>query len=47
MQVVIWREHHVKEKTFVLILALFVGIAGGFAAQLLKFLIHLIATWLT
>lgn len=47
MQVVIWREHHVKEKTFVLILAFFVGIAGGFAAQLLKFLIHLIATWLT
>lgn len=47
MRVVIWREHHVKEKTFVLILALFVGIAGGFAAQLLKFLIHLIATWLT
>lgn len=47
MRVVIWREHHVKEKTFVLILALFVGIAGGFAAQLLKFLIYLIATWLT
>ena len=47
MRVVIWREHHVKEKTFVLFLALFVGIAGGFAAQLLKFLIHLIATWLT
>ena len=47
MRVVIWREHHVKEKTFVLILALFVGIAGGFAAQLLKFLIHLIAIWLT
>lgn len=47
MHVVIWREHHIKEKTFVVMLALFVGIIGGFAAQLLKYLIHLISHALT
>lgn len=47
MHVVTWREHHIKEKTFVVMLALFVGIIGGFAAQLLKYLIHLISHALT
>lgn len=47
MHVVIWREHHIKENTFVVMLALFVGIIGGFAAQLLKYLIHLISHALT
>lgn len=47
MKVVIWREHHIKEKNFLLILALVVGVFCGFAAQLLKFLIHLIAGMLT
>ncbi len=47
MKVVIWREHHVKEKTFVIMLALLIGIVGGFAAQLLKYLIHLISHALT
>ncbi len=47
MHVVIWREHHIKERTFVVMLALFVGIIGGFAAQLLKYLIHLISHALT
>lgn len=47
MKVVIWREHHIKERTFVVFLALVVGIFGGFAAQLLKFIISSIAGWLT
>ena len=42
-----WREHHIKERTFVLFLAFFVGVFGGFAAQLLKFLIHTIANLVT
>ncbi len=47
MKVVIWREHHIKEKNFLLILALVIGVLGGFAAQLLKFLIHTISGILT
>lgn len=42
-----WREKHIKEKTFVLFLSLLVGIAGGLAAMLLKYLIHLISGTLT
>lgn len=41
-----WRQHHVKEKNFVLILAFFVGIFCGLAAMLLKFLIHTISHFL-
>ncbi|MDE7116982.1 MAG: chloride channel protein [Muribaculaceae bacterium] len=47
MKLVIWREHHIREKSFLLILALFVGVCCGFAAQLLKYLIHMIAGLLT
>lgn len=47
MKLVLWREHHVKERSFLVILALVVGVLCGFAAQLLKFLIHEIATFLT
>lgn len=42
-----WREAHISEKNFVLVLALFVGIFGGLAALVLKFLIHLISGLLT
>lgn len=42
-----WRQHHISEKNFVLILALIVGVLCGFAAMLLKFLIHTIAHFLT
>ncbi len=42
-----WRENHIKEKTFVVILALVVGAVSGLAAVLLKFLIGLIAGLLT
>lgn len=47
LRFVIWREHHIKEKTFLIILSLIVGILCGIAAQLLKFLIHWIAGLLT
>ncbi len=47
MKVVIWREHHIKEKNFLLLLSLAVGVICGFAAQLLKFLIHVISGVLT
>ena len=42
-----WREKHIPEKTFVVLLALIVGTAAGLAAVLLKTLIGLIAGWLT
>ena len=47
LRFVIWREHHIKEKNFVILLSLIVGIICGVAAQLLKYLIHLIASVLT
>lgn len=43
----LWREKHVKEKTFVVFLSLIVGAAGGIAALILKTLIHLISSLLT
>ena len=42
-----WRESHIKEKTFVVVLALVVGAVSGLAAVLLKFLIGFIAGILT
>lgn len=47
MSLVLWREKHISEKNFVLVLALFVGVFGGFAAVLLKALIHFIGHLLT
>ncbi len=44
---VLWRQRHIKEKTFVLVLAFIVGICCGFAALLLKTLIHFISHVLT
>ena len=43
MKLLVWRERHIKEKTFVIILALAVGILGGIAALVLKWLIHAIS----
>lgn len=43
LRIVAWREAHIKEKTFLIILALFVGIICGLAALLLKWLIHIIS----
>lgn len=42
-----WREAHIKERTFVIILALVVGLICGFAAMILKTLIHSISDMLT
>lgn len=42
-----WRQHHIKEKNFVLVLALFIGLLCGFAALVLKSLIHFISHILT
>ena len=47
MRFLVWREHHISERTFLIFLALLVGIFGGIAAQLLKFLIHRIQHILT
>lgn len=46
-RVVLWRERHIKERNFVIFLALVVGVLCGFAAQLLKYLIHIIQHLLT
>lgn len=47
LKVVAWREHHIKERNFVIILALVVGVLCGLAAQILKFLISAISKLLT
>ncbi len=47
LRIVSWREKHIKENNFLIVLALVVGILCGFAAQLLKFLIHFISRLLT
>ncbi len=47
LRFLIWREKHIKEKDFVLVLALLVGIFSGLAALVLKFLIHTISGLLT
>lgn len=47
LRFLVWREKHIKEKTFVLVLALIVGALCGFAALLLKFLIHTIEKLIT
>ena len=47
VKLVAWREKHIPDKTFVVMLALIVGITAGLAAVLLKFLIGWIANFLT
>ena len=42
-----WRQNHVSEKQFILVLSFMVGICTAFAALLLKGLIHLIQNFLT
>ena len=42
-----WRETHISNRQFILILSLLVGIACALAAYVLKQLIHLIQTLLT
>jgi len=47
IRLLMWRERYIPDKTFVVLLALVVGIASGLAAVLLKTLIALIAGFLT
>lgn len=47
MSIVLWREKHIREKSFVVMLSLLVGVLGGFAALVLKGLIHIISQFLT
>lgn len=47
LSLLLWREKHIKERTFVIVLSVLVGILGGFAALLLKLLISLISGFLT
>lgn len=47
MKMLQWREKHITERNFVLILALVVGLLSGFAALLLKLIIEEIASLLT
>ena len=47
LQLIHWREEHIKERHFVLILSFVVGLLAGLAAFVLKASIHLIETLLT
>lgn len=47
LQLIHWREEHIKERHFVLILSFMVGILSGFAAFILKAFIHWIELLLT
>lgn len=46
-RLLLWRERHINERTFVLILSLIVGLACGLAALVLKWLIHTIQHFAT
>lgn len=47
LAIVLWREKHIKERTFVILLSLIVGILGGSAALILRALIFYISKFLT
>ncbi|MBD5346267.1 MAG: chloride channel protein [Bacteroides sp.] len=47
LSLVLWREKHIKESTFVIILSVIVGILGGMAAMILRSLIYYISSFLT
>ena len=47
LKILCWREKHIKEKNFILILSFVVGILGALAALILKEVIHLIQNLLT
>ena len=46
-RLVIWREEHIKEKYFILILSFFVGIFCALASWLLKSIIHILQMLIT
>ena len=47
IRMIAWREHHIKERNFILILSFLVGIFAAIAAFLLKSSIHIIQHLLT
>jgi chloride channel protein, CIC family len=47
IRMIAWREHHIKERNFILILSFLVGVIAAIAAFLLKSTIHLIQHLLT
>ena len=47
MRLLMWREKHINEHNFVLILSFIIGICTAAAALILKFLIHFIQQLLT
>ena len=46
-QILTWREKHLSEQQFVIVLAFVTGLLGATAALILKFLIHQFQHWLT
>ena len=46
-QILTWREKHLSEQQFVIVLAFVTGLLGATAALILKFLIHQLQHWLT
>ena len=47
LKILVWREKHIKEKNFILILSFVIGVLGASAALILKGSIHLIQNLLT
>lgn len=46
-EIISWREHHIAERHFILILSFLIGVFGALAAFTLKYTIHLIKDLLT
>ena len=46
-RLLVWREKHIKDKQFILILSFIVGICTALAAYVLKFLVEYIKEFLT
>ncbi len=47
LRMILWRERHITEKNFILILSFATGVLGAIAALILKFIIHAIQDLLT
>lgn len=47
LKILVWREKHIKEKNFILILSFIIGVLGASAAFILKEAIHIIQLLLT
>lgn len=47
IRLLVWREGHIKERNFILILSFVIGLLAALAAFILKYIIHLIQNLLT